>query len=76
MKWLSSAYRRCLKWVCRGYRSPRLVVPIEAIMSEEPQIVTTCPDERVGVQMHIRRDTPPGIARLAAILSECGRETV
>jgi hypothetical protein len=74
VQWLSSAYRRCLKWVCSWLKPPRIVVPIEAIASEDPQIVATCPDARVYVQMEIRRDTPPGIARLAAILSECASE--
>ena len=75
MTWLSSAYRRCVEWVWKWFGPPRLVVPFDALAPEDPQTVTTRPGARIVVEMRIRRDTPPGIARLAAILSESARES-
>jgi hypothetical protein len=75
MTWLRSACRRCVEWVWSWFGPPRLVVPFDALAPEDPQTVTTRPGARIAVELRIRRETPPGIARLAAILSETARES-
>lgn len=73
--WLRSAYRRGLAWVWDQFWPARLVVPYDAIASEEPQIVSTSPGARIAACLRIRRETPTGVARVAVILSECIRES-
>jgi hypothetical protein len=75
MAWLQSAYRRGLAWVWDQLWPARLVVPYDAIASEEPQIIRTSPGARIAACLRIRRETPMGIGRLAVILSECIRES-
>ena len=76
MKWLASAYRRCLEWVRDRLWPPTLVLRREKIRSPSGEVVRTCPAERVETTMRIKTETPPGIARLAAILSECAHDPV
>jgi len=61
-----------VKWAWSWLAPAHLVVPCGPFVSEDPQVVTTPPGAHIAVEIRVRRETPPGIARLAQILDrEC-----
>jgi len=75
VSWVGKACRRGIAWLWNRIWPPRLAVPLDALAGEEAQLLTTGPGARIVTQLRIRRETPPGIARLAAILDEWIRES-
>jgi hypothetical protein len=75
LKWLRRAYRHCIEWVWSRFWPPGLILRSGKVEPATSWMVSTGPNARIETTMWIRQETPPGIARLAAILSECARDT-
>ncbi|HTT13035.1 MAG TPA: hypothetical protein VMG60_19365 [Burkholderiaceae bacterium] len=74
MSWLGGAYRRCIEWVWKWLRPAGLILRRDELTSATAQRLSTGPNARVETTLWIRQETPPGIARLAAILSAYARD--
>jgi hypothetical protein len=71
MGWLQRKVRRCVEWVRGWLRPPELVLAGAAPTGDAALVLCTPPASRVDTCLAIRQETPPGIARLAALLAEC-----
>lgn len=71
MGWLQRRFRRCVEWVRGWLRPPELVLSGAAPTGEAGIALSTPPGSRLDTRLAIRQETPPGIARLAALLAEC-----
>ena len=75
MKWLRARYRGCVDWCLGWFAAVELLVRPGNVASTAVEIASCDPASRITTRMRIRHETPPGIARVATILSECAGES-
>jgi hypothetical protein len=70
MTWIARCYQRCLRWFTGWRQAPAFEASIPSPL-EERVCITSRPDARIGGNMVLVPELPPGLHRTAWLLSEC-----
>ena len=74
MERLWVTYHRCVAWIRSWFYPPILILHPGPLETGKLHTVQTEPGTPLHIQLQYRQETPPGIMKLAVILSECTHE--